>query len=64
MKRKVTGQAKRPYQCQKPTGWLGRLVVWSMNSRTFKADGLGPLPRLHQAAGHNPGCGLRWREDD
>jgi hypothetical protein len=27
----------------------------------FKADGLGPFPRLHQAAGHDPGCGLRRR---
>ena len=32
-------------QCRKPTGWLGRFVLWSMNSSHSKVTdwGLGPL---------------------
>ena len=41
MNMKVTSPAKRPYQCQKPTGWLGRWVVWSMNSRHSKLTDWG-----------------------
>lgn len=28
-------------QCQKPTGWLGRLVLWNMNSRHSKVTDWG-----------------------
>jgi len=38
---KVTSEAKRQNQCQKPSGWLGRLVVWNMNSRHSKLTDWG-----------------------
>ena len=31
----------RTTQCQKPTGWLGRLVLWNMNSRHSKVTDWG-----------------------
>jgi len=27
---------KTPSQCQKPSGWIGRLTLWSMNRRHTK----------------------------
>jgi ubiquinone/menaquinone biosynthesis C-methylase UbiE len=41
MKMKETGVEKRLHQCQKPSGWLGRLVVWNMNSRHSKLTDWG-----------------------
>jgi ubiquinone/menaquinone biosynthesis C-methylase UbiE len=41
MKRNMTRENKRPNQCQKPSGWLGRLVVWNMNSRHRKLTDWG-----------------------
>jgi ubiquinone/menaquinone biosynthesis C-methylase UbiE len=38
---KVTSEGKSPNQCQKPSGWLGRLVVWNMNSRHSKLTDWG-----------------------
>lgn len=32
---------KRVHQCQKPSGWLGRLIVWNMNSRHSKVTDWG-----------------------
>jgi ubiquinone/menaquinone biosynthesis C-methylase UbiE len=29
------------HQCQKPSGWLGRLIVWNMNSRHSKVTDWG-----------------------
>ena len=29
----MTNEQKRVHQCQKPSGWLGRFIVWNMNSR-------------------------------
>ena len=31
----------RVHQCQKPSGWLGRLIVWNMNSRHSKVTDWG-----------------------
>jgi SAM-dependent methyltransferase len=33
--------SRRVNQCQKPTGWLGRLVLWNMNSRHSKVTDWG-----------------------
>jgi ubiquinone/menaquinone biosynthesis C-methylase UbiE len=38
---KVTSEEKRQHQCQKPSGWLGRIVVWNMNSRHSKLTDWG-----------------------
>jgi ubiquinone/menaquinone biosynthesis C-methylase UbiE len=37
----VTGGTTRVTQCQKPTGWLGRFVLWNMNSRHSKLTAWG-----------------------
>ena len=29
----MTARTKPPSQCQKPSGWIGRLMLWSMNRR-------------------------------
>ena len=34
-------QSSRTIQCQKPSGWLGRLIVWNMNSRHSKLTDWG-----------------------
>src|SRR5580700_3037322 len=36
-----TVRTSRVSQCQKPTGWLGRLVLWNMNSRHSKVTDWG-----------------------
>jgi ubiquinone/menaquinone biosynthesis C-methylase UbiE len=41
MNSNMTREKKRPHQCQKPFGWLGRLVVWNMNSRHRKLTDWG-----------------------
>jgi ubiquinone/menaquinone biosynthesis C-methylase UbiE len=37
----VTTDKKRVHQCQKPSGWLGRFIVWNMNSRHSKLTDWG-----------------------
>ena len=37
----MTREGKGPNQCQKPSGWLGRWVVWNMNSRHSKLTDWG-----------------------
>jgi ubiquinone/menaquinone biosynthesis C-methylase UbiE len=37
----VTSRSTRVTQCQKPTGWLGRFVLWNMNSRHSKVTDWG-----------------------
>jgi ubiquinone/menaquinone biosynthesis C-methylase UbiE len=37
----VTTAATYASQCQKPTGWLGRVVLWNMNSRHSKVTDWG-----------------------
>jgi ubiquinone/menaquinone biosynthesis C-methylase UbiE len=37
----VTNNKKGFHQCQKPAGWLGRLLVWNMNSRHSKVTDWG-----------------------
>jgi SAM-dependent methyltransferase len=37
----VTSGGTRINQCQKPTGWLGRFVLWNMNSRHSKVTDWG-----------------------
>jgi len=37
----VTNDKKHVNQCQKPSGWLGRLLVWNMNSRHSKLTDWG-----------------------
>jgi SAM-dependent methyltransferase len=38
---KVTSEGNRRNQCLKPSGWLGRLVVWNMNLRHSKLTDWG-----------------------
>jgi len=37
----VTGGTAHLSQCQKPTGWLGRFVLWNMNSRHSRVTDWG-----------------------
>src|SRR5262249_29303894 len=37
----MTSSSPRVSQCQKPTGWLGRFVLWNMNSRHSKVTDWG-----------------------
>lgn len=37
----VSTKPRRPSQCQKPAGWLGRFVVWNMNSRHSRVTDWG-----------------------
>jgi ubiquinone/menaquinone biosynthesis C-methylase UbiE len=37
----VTANSTRVNQCQKPAGWLGRFVLWNMNSRHSKVTDWG-----------------------
>src|SRR6185312_16220335 len=41
MKSTVTIGKPQVNQCQKPTGWLGRFVLWNMNSRHSKVTDWG-----------------------
>ena len=38
---KVTNTKTSVHQCQKPSGWLGRFMVWNMNSRHSKVTDWG-----------------------
>jgi len=46
-------------QCQKPRGWLGRVVLWNMNSRHFKVTdwGLAHVSIEKQHTILDVGCG-------
>jgi len=46
-------------QCQKPSGWLGRLIVWNMNSRHSKVTdwGLSHITAKPQDTILDVGCG-------
>jgi ubiquinone/menaquinone biosynthesis C-methylase UbiE len=37
----VTDKNEHMHQCQKPSGWLGRFIVWNMNSRHSKLTDWG-----------------------
>jgi ubiquinone/menaquinone biosynthesis C-methylase UbiE len=37
----LTTVSVRVHQCQKPTGWLGRVALWNMNSRHSKVTDWG-----------------------
>jgi len=41
MKKVEVGGSERVSQCRKPRGWLGRLVLWNMNSRHSKLTDWG-----------------------
>ena len=46
-------------QCQKPTGWLGRFILWNMNSRHSKVTdwGLSHASVEKNATVLDVGCG-------
>lgn len=50
---------KRPIQCQKPTGWLGRLIISNMNSRHSRLTdwGLSHIVVQKRDAVLDVGCG-------
>ncbi len=50
---------KRTTQCQKPSGWLGKLIVWNMNSRHSKLTdwGLSHIAMKPQDWVLDVGCG-------
>ena len=54
----ASGSARVP-QCQKPSGWLGRLVLWHMNARHSKVTdwGLSHIPIEKSYAVLDVGCG-------
>jgi ubiquinone/menaquinone biosynthesis C-methylase UbiE len=58
MKTVVIGSPKVS-QCQKPTGWLGRFVLWNMNSRHSKVAewGLAHVPVEKHYTILDVGCG-------
>ncbi|HEV2400452.1 MAG TPA: class I SAM-dependent methyltransferase [Candidatus Sulfotelmatobacter sp.] len=49
----------RTNQCQKPSGWLGRLILWNMNSRHSKLTdwGLGHISVANNSTILDIGCG-------
>jgi ubiquinone/menaquinone biosynthesis C-methylase UbiE len=59
MKKIVVVGSGRVNQCQKPTGWLGRLVLWNMNSRHSKVTdwGLGHVVVEKHHTILDVGCG-------
>jgi SAM-dependent methyltransferase len=54
-----TGSKRSPSQCQRPTGWVGRMVLWSMNRRHSKLTdwGLGHLSIREGDTILDVGCG-------
>jgi ubiquinone/menaquinone biosynthesis C-methylase UbiE len=59
MKTVVEQSGGRISQCQKPTGWLGRLALWNMNSRHSKVTdwGLGHVSIEQEYTILDVGCG-------
>jgi SAM-dependent methyltransferase len=55
----VTSRTSRATQCQKPSGWLGRFVLWNMNSRHSKVTdwGLSHISIEKDATVLDVGCG-------
>jgi SAM-dependent methyltransferase len=55
----VTNRTSRATQCQKPNGWLGRFVLWNMNSRHSKVTdwGLSHISIEKDATVLDVGCG-------
>jgi ubiquinone/menaquinone biosynthesis C-methylase UbiE len=55
----VTSEKTRVIQCQKPTGWLGRVILWNMNSRHSKVTdwGLSNISIQKQDTILDVGCG-------
>jgi SAM-dependent methyltransferase len=55
----VPTRTTRVTQCQKPTGWLGRFVLWNMNSRHSKVTdwGLSHISIENQHPVLDVGCG-------
>jgi SAM-dependent methyltransferase len=55
----VTSRTTRETQCQKPSGWLGRFVLWNMNSRHSKVTdwGLSHISIEKDATVLDVGCG-------
>src|SRR5215468_453849 len=55
----MTSPSQRVSQCQKPTGWFGRFVLWNMNSRHSKVTDWGltnvPIEKHHIIL--DVGCG-------
>jgi SAM-dependent methyltransferase len=53
------GKKKSPTQCERPTGWIGRIVLWSMNRRHSKLTdwGLGHLSVREGDTVLDVGCG-------
>lgn len=37
----MTSRSSQVNQCQKPAGWLGRFILWNMNSRHSKVTDWG-----------------------
>jgi ubiquinone/menaquinone biosynthesis C-methylase UbiE len=59
MKTVLEQSGGRVSQCQKPTGWLGRLALWNMNSRHSKVTdwGLGHVSIAQEYTILDVGCG-------
>ena len=59
MKTVVEQSGGRISQCRKPTGWLGRLALWNMNSRHSKVTdwGLGHVSVEREYTILDVGCG-------
>jgi SAM-dependent methyltransferase len=55
----LTSRKPRVNQCQKPSGWLGRFVLWNMNSRHSKVTdwGLSHVSIQKHDAVLDVGCG-------
>lgn len=55
----MASESTRVNQCQKPTGWLGRLILWNMNSRHSKVTdwGLSKISIQKQDIILDIGCG-------
>ena len=55
----MSGTSTRITQCQKPTGWLGRFVLWNMNSRHSKVTdwGLSHISVKNDGTILDIGCG-------
>jgi SAM-dependent methyltransferase len=43
----------RASQCQKPTGWLGRLVLWNMNNMNSRHSNVTNWGLAHVSSGSN-----------
>jgi len=55
----MTDRTKHTTQCQKPSGWLGKLIVWNMNSRHSRLTdwGLSHIAMQPQDCVLDVGCG-------